>query len=204
MGVPLDDYAWSRATSYTGSISSRREEPDECLVPRTRMPTGSTQCWSTMVIETGVSESLPKLRNDASWWFNHFNGAVRIVPVLSVNKAQKELIEKWQLLPSPIIRAASGQIRQELPAPLPPRLHQPAATQHYYDAQVIKTTANNITGAPLVLSFLALFDPTQGKRSRHRPWLARAPILHTCVFSNTWGNHPYYMAEMLYHPLVIK
>ena len=116
MGVPPDDYAWRRATSYTGFIFSRRKEPDECLVPRTRMPTGSTQGWPTMVIKTAVSESLPKLRNDASWWFNHSNGAVRIVPVLSVNKAQKELIvEKWQLLPSPIIRAASGQIRQDLP-----------------------------------------------------------------------------------------
>ena len=112
-----------------------------------------------MVTETGVSESLPKLRNDANWWFNHSNGAVRIVLVISVNKAQKGLIvEKWQLLPSPITRAALGQIRQELPAPLPPRLHQPAATQHSYDAQVIKITAHNITGARLVLPFLALFD----------------------------------------------
>lgn len=169
MGVPLDDYyAWRRATSYTGSISSRRKEPDECLVPSTRIPTGSTQGWPTMVIETGVSESLPKLRNDADWWFNNSNGAVRIVLVISVNKTRKELIvEKWQLLPplsaNPTDLAALDQIRQELPAPLPPRLHQPAATQPSYDAQVIKITANNITGAPLVLPFLALFDrPPRG------------------------------------------
>ena len=171
MGAPLDDYAWRRATSFTGSISSRRKEPDECLVPRTRMPTWSTQGWPTMVIEAGVSESLPKLRNDANWWFNHSNGAVRIVLVISVNKARKEpIVEKWQLLPpfspNPITSAALDQIRQELPAPMPPRLHQPAATQQSYDAQVIKITANNITGAPLVLPFLALFDrPPKGNEA---------------------------------------
>ena len=162
MGVPLAEYAWRRATRYDGS-SYAKKEPDECLVPGTRMPTGSTQGWPTLVIETGVSESLPKLRNDANWWFNYSNGTVRIVLVIAVNKDRKEVvIEKWQLLPpsapNPITRAALDQIRQELPAPMPPRIHQPSATQRSYDAQVVKVTTNNITGAPLILPFLALFD----------------------------------------------
>ncbi|KAI9926367.1 hypothetical protein MW887_004131 [Aspergillus wentii] len=67
IGVPFSDYAWRRSAIYTGLSSSTQKEPDECLVPGSRMPTGSTQGWPTLVIETGISESLPRLRNDANW-----------------------------------------------------------------------------------------------------------------------------------------
>ncbi|OJJ31599.1 hypothetical protein ASPWEDRAFT_176664 [Aspergillus wentii DTO 134E9] len=127
------------------------------------MPTGSTQGWPTLVIETGISESLPRLRNDANWWFNNSSGAVRIVLVIAVSKARKEItIEKWQLLPPntpiPVTRATLNHIRQQLPAPMPPRVHQAAGNQRSYNAQVVKIDVDNITGAPLVLPFRALFD----------------------------------------------
>lgn len=52
------------------------------------------------VVEAGVSESLPRLRQDASWWLANSAGMVRIVILLPVRKSAKRLvIEGWQLAP---------------------------------------------------------------------------------------------------------
>ncbi|OJJ45796.1 hypothetical protein ASPZODRAFT_528370 [Penicilliopsis zonata CBS 506.65] len=169
-GVPLGDFGWARSMRYPGTSSDRQKEADECLVPATRMPTGQTEGWPTLVFETGVSESLSRLRNDARWWFNNSKGAVRIVLVISIKRSgNKEVtIEKWQLLPpgapQPVTRAVIDSFRYIHPAPMPPLVHQPAVSQHPYDAQVIKITQNSVTGGPLVLPFRALMDrPPQGQ-----------------------------------------
>lgn len=48
----------------------RRNSLTNACIPRPRAPmANTTNGWPTLVLETGVSESLPHLRQDAAWWF---------------------------------------------------------------------------------------------------------------------------------------
>lgn len=116
-----------------------------------------------LVIETGVSESLPRLRADADWWFTNSNGAIRIVLLFSIRKASKRVVvEKWQLAPpgtaAPLTTNAINLLRQQQPTPMPPLVQQPAAMQLPYAAQEITIETNQIRGSPLIIPFQALFD----------------------------------------------
>lgn len=79
-----------------------------------------------MVVETGVSESLPRLRQDARRWFGASNGEVRIVIIISTKKTAVHF-EQWQLAPPnaprPLTRAYIDSLRQN-PGNVPP-LQQP-------------------------------------------------------------------------------
>lgn len=121
-----------------------------------------------LVIETGVTESLPKLEEDVQWWFQNSNGDVRIVLVLSINKSQRTaLLQKWQLAPvntpQPMTRAVLNRLRRQVPPPMPPLLQQMPRSQQPYIHQEIQMTQTTMTGGPLVLPFEALFcRPPQG------------------------------------------
>ncbi|ODM23269.1 hypothetical protein SI65_00858 [Aspergillus cristatus] len=68
------------------------KQPDDSFLPLTRQPHG----WPTLVIESGIPESLPRLREDAKWWFETSAGAVRSVLVLGINTDTKTIeVEKW-------------------------------------------------------------------------------------------------------------
>ena len=62
MGI-TDGYYWGGATRYKSS--SRSKEGDQVFSPSTRCPSSTSLQWPTVVIETGVSESLPRLVEDA-------------------------------------------------------------------------------------------------------------------------------------------
>ena len=153
-------------TTHPGTYSRKGKQPDQCFWPVTRQPTGGQlREWPTLVIETGVSESLPKLREDALWWFQNSNGDVRIVLLLSINKNQRTaLLEKWQLAPTntpqPMTRITPNRLRQQVPPPMPPLVRQ---IQQPFAHQEIQLTQTTMTGGPLVLPFEALFcRPPQG------------------------------------------
>ncbi|GIK05235.1 hypothetical protein Aspvir_009339 [Aspergillus viridinutans] len=101
-GMSMDDILWSGKTTHRPSVAANKgKEADDCFIPPTRQA-GRNQPpgWPSLVIETGVSESLTRLRQDARWWFENSEGAVRTVILLSIKRTCGTiLLEKWQLSP---------------------------------------------------------------------------------------------------------
>lgn len=136
MGVNFYAMSWGISTTYRGRYYGK--QPDQQLVPTSRLPPpGQPQVAPvapTLVIETGISESLQRLRWDADWWLTNTNGGVKVVLVVSINLGQTRTVqlEKWEL-----VGHATGT-RQSI---------APQAVQ------TIHITQNNANGAPLVLGF---------------------------------------------------
>ena len=140
MGVPVLQIAWGISTTHPGGKSGdqgKGKQADQCLSPLPRQPiNGQVTGWPTLAIETGVSESLPRLRQDAAWWFRNSRGETRIVLVMGIKKKTQEVfLEKWQVAPA----------------------NRPFVLQE------IRITKTSAFGGPLVLPFEALFcRPPQG------------------------------------------
>ncbi|KAJ5717796.1 hypothetical protein N7488_003442 [Penicillium malachiteum] len=95
----ITDYDWMRTTLYKAS-AAKGKQPDDALIPDSRRGPGNIHRygWPTLVIETGLVETLPQLRNDAKCWFEMSNGDVRMVLLISLKQHTIE-IELWQLAP---------------------------------------------------------------------------------------------------------
>jgi hypothetical protein len=138
MGIPDDELHTVGATRFHGHKSSK--EGDSSYKPYSFRPNSTD--WPTIVIESGVSESLNRLRSDADWWLTKSGGNVNIVIIISANRAQSTLlIEKWELGP----RAG--------------RLLTLRSTQRILTKMQIITidSTNTVTGAPLILDFDKIF-----------------------------------------------
>jgi hypothetical protein len=99
--------------------------------------------WLTFVIEAGVSETLPRLRVDAQWWLSNSAGLVKIVMLLEVNRARKEIrIEQWENDPPEATRRST----RTTPAQTPKLIKEA-----FIDA------SNNVTGGPFRLDFQNIF-----------------------------------------------
>lgn len=60
------DYKWGGSTKHGPTVAVKSKEADHCLWPANRAPTVNRfSGWPTLIFETGVSESLPRLRTDA-------------------------------------------------------------------------------------------------------------------------------------------
>lgn len=46
---------------------------------------GTPDNWLSLVLEIGMSESLPQLRADASWWYSNSDGNTRLVVLIHAN-----------------------------------------------------------------------------------------------------------------------
>lgn len=151
-------YRWGGATRYKST--ARGKEGEQVFSPAQRWPSSDGLSWPTVVIETGVSESLPKLVEDARWWFGSSEGQVRIVILISVTNRAVH-IEKWQLAPPdaphPLTRTYINTLR-DIPINVPPSTRQPLSIQQPYSCAEIEITDHNVVGAPLVIPFCALFD----------------------------------------------
>lgn len=168
IGVPREQTCWASTTTYRTRTSNKGKQPDDCFLPWSRQPHGPQQPlnWPTLVIESGVSESLPKLREDTRWWFENSSGLVRTVIILSIKKARKTIqLEKWQLA-DPNSPTPSASTTAALSTP-PSLMQQPAASQRPYIAQTTGITPTTVAGdVPLVLHFHGLFDrPPAGTES---------------------------------------
>jgi len=76
--------------------NSSRKEPDSYYIPRSSVLAGAAP-WPTLAVESGVSEMIERLRVDAHWRTTNSSGAVNIVLVFSVNKANRIIgIEQWE------------------------------------------------------------------------------------------------------------
>ncbi|KAH8434087.1 uncharacterized protein LDX57_011725 [Aspergillus melleus] len=168
MGISRDSIMFGNTTTHKSSVGNKGKQPDDCFWPPSRQGgPNHAHGWPTLVVETGVSESLPKLREDAHWWFHNSSGQTRFVLVVSISRRQhRALVEKWQLAPPGTPRPITRFLRNQLSNQPPPRVQQPAASQQPFCAQEIMITAASVTGAPLVLNFETLFDrPRQGQEA---------------------------------------
>ncbi|KAK6812994.1 hypothetical protein RU639_010809 [Aspergillus parasiticus] len=163
MGVADNDLVWGHTVTTPGTVTTHGKQPDDCFFPPNRQPLGGQfNGWPSLVIETGVSESLAKLRRDATWWFQNSSGATRIVILVSVKAVAKSIrFEKWQLaprnLPRPVTRQAIDQLRLQ-PNQMPPLVRQQANAQIAFCIQEVIVTPTSIDGGPLVIPFRAMFD----------------------------------------------
>ena len=116
------------------------KEGDSALKPLNMRPRGAD--WPTIVLESGWSESLTKLRRDAHIWLERSRGDVKIVLLFSISRtARTIIIEKWENGPVPANRPATRSITTQTPTQI----------------QAITIDSNNVTGAPLTLEFRKIF-----------------------------------------------
>ncbi|KGO67749.1 hypothetical protein PITC_000870 [Penicillium italicum] len=170
MGITYGESMWLGSTTYKFAIG-KGKEGDQTFVPPSRCSTGVTNAgYPTLVIETGVSVSLPRLRQDAKKWFADTNGEVRIVILIAVSQ-KKLLIEKWELAnlasPRSLTRSTIHQLTSQTPNS--PAVMQPAPLQQPYCAHEVEIKPsqvvgrpNEVTGAPMVLPFFAVYDRFPG------------------------------------------
>lgn len=165
MGLDWGDAEWVGTTTYKRGVGTG-QQPDNAFVPPSRCTTPVRSVgWPTLVIETGMSESLSQLRDDAKKWFADSNGNVRIVLLVAI-KACRVDIEKWQLAPAgaptPLTRLYISSLCRQNPN-VPPLSPLSPTTQQPYCAQEIVITPQGIVGTPLVLNFHALYDRAPGQ-----------------------------------------
>jgi hypothetical protein len=167
MGLDWSNAAWLVTAIYKPT-ASKGKQADQAFLPPARCPNGlPTSAWPTFVIETGVSESLDRLRENANKWFVDSEGLVRIVMLISI-KPGEVTFEKWQLAPSnaprPLTRAYIDSLRAQSPNS-PPLTLQSAPIQQAYSAQEVYVRSDRILGATMNIPFVALYDrtPRQGE-----------------------------------------
>ncbi|OJJ46408.1 hypothetical protein ASPZODRAFT_1961593 [Penicilliopsis zonata CBS 506.65] len=155
--TPEDDIGWAATTTFRSTTRHKGKQPDDCFLPATRQGRGGDPPKSpTLVLESGVLESLPRLHEDVKWWFQNSSGAVRIVLVFSIDKTRRTiLLEKWQR------RSADRMLHgiNQMPISMPAMDLQDPELQQLYVAQSITITSTSVVGSvPLSLHFESLFD----------------------------------------------
>jgi hypothetical protein len=95
MGISAGELCPMGGTRYRGRASSK--EGDTCSKPSSRKKETN---WPTIVLKSGLSEPLRRLKCDARWWLENSEGEVKIIVIISIEPADKRLqIEKWELAP---------------------------------------------------------------------------------------------------------
>ncbi|RPA90186.1 hypothetical protein L873DRAFT_1565744, partial [Choiromyces venosus 120613-1] len=133
-------------TRYQGIASSK--EADSAFKPLSRPHRAD---WPTLVIESGVSEKLPRLRADARWWLENSSGDVNIVLLFSILAAAQTIhLEKWEIMSVPNL-----QVTRLHPHPF---VMTPTQTDQVDIVQPIAA------GGALTLDFAKIFlrQPVQG------------------------------------------
>ena len=108
MGIAFDEVVGTAATKRQGKGNTIKEPDSSFKNLRLRSQVGD---WPHWVIEGGMSESLQRLRADASWWINHSEGEVLLVILIWIRPSLKIIkIETWvpeRTLPPPGPRTRS-------------------------------------------------------------------------------------------------
>lgn len=80
-GISDFQFTWMMNKRFSGF--RREKEPDDTFFPSLYVP---HDAWPVLVIEVGVSETIPQLQRDAIWWFRAIAGH----QVRPVNKFRSE------------------------------------------------------------------------------------------------------------------
>ena len=165
MGVPRNGLYPLGAARFEGHNSSK--EADSAYKP---LPIRSGESdWPTIVFESGLSESLGRLRADAEWWLIESGGQVKIAVLISIKPTLSRLcIEKWELglAERPTTRAMSSNAQH------PPQV--PTCVQ------AIHIDHDTVTGAPLTLEFEKIF--------LRPPMLPESNLVFTAQDLTAWAN----------------
>ena len=166
MGVPRNRLYPLGAGRFEGRNSSK--EADSAYKP---LPARSGESdWPTIVFQSGLSESLGRLRTDAEWWLIESEGQVKIAILISIRPALSELcIEKWELglAERPMMCAISSNAQYPSQAPT--------------CIQTINIDHNTVTGTPLTLEFEKIF--------LRPPMLPESDLVFTEQDLLTWANN---------------
>ena len=120
------------------------KEGDTAFKPESIRPRKAD--WPTIVIESGWSEPLTRLRQDARLWLENSRGDVKIVLLISIGRGARAgtmIIEKWENRP--------------VPANPPVTRSRAAQTPTQIQAITVDSNSNNVNGAPLTLEFQKIF-----------------------------------------------
>src|SRR3984957_1507887 len=119
------------ATKFKTSRMSK--EGDSAFKPWSMRPHETD--WPTIVIESGWSESLTRLREDARRWLENSKGNVKIVLLISIDRrAGTMIIEKWENRPVPANKPATRSNTTQSPTQI--------------QAITIDSNSNTVNGAP--------------------------------------------------------
>ena len=156
MGIPPTELDFVGASRFRGRRSSK--EGDSAYRPHSFRPNETD--WPTIVIESGISESLRRLRFDASWWLTESGGDVKIVIIISIQRAKSRLqIEKWEQAPSRRLLPLRTPNSNNLIRQLPTKVQEITIVSNTVAGASLRVTGGpfTVTGAPLVLEFDKIF-----------------------------------------------
>src|SRR5271155_2906119 len=138
MGLRWELFRLNATTYKTPRMS---KEGDSAFKPGSMRPLETD--WPTIIIESGWSESLTKLREDARRWLENSRGEVKIVLLISIGRrARTMIIEKWENRPVPANRPRTRSNTTQTPTQI----------------QAITIDSNsNTASAPLTLEFRKIF-----------------------------------------------
>src|SRR5271156_625489 len=139
MGLEEEFDSLGATTFKTSRVS---KEGDSAFKPLSIRPRKAD--WPTIVLESGWSESLTRLRRDARIWLEESKGDVKIVLLFSISRtARTMIIEKWENRPVPANRPATRSVASQTPTQI--------------QAITIDSNSNTVNGAPLTLEFRKIF-----------------------------------------------
>lgn len=115
LGVPPNELCILGASTQKGEFAARQADSSFKPTPERR---GENDCASLM-IECGLSQSLPDLRAAANWWLSNTQGQVRVVIVVSVDLQNKcVFLEIWKMVLSSGTETGAGT-RARTSSPFP-------------------------------------------------------------------------------------
>ncbi|OJJ37678.1 hypothetical protein ASPWEDRAFT_39409, partial [Aspergillus wentii DTO 134E9] len=124
-----------RTRSTLLETPSRKKRADQEFYPENSPPEGPHN-WPPAIVESGYSESRPKLQADAWWWLTASYGDVKTALTVSVHREKRKIsIQRWEL---------DDCMRAE-PARKIPHLVQHVVVSKRADATV------DVANAPLIL-----------------------------------------------------
>jgi hypothetical protein len=139
MGLEDEFDSLGATTFKTPRVS---KEGDSAFKPLSIRPYDTD--WPTIVLESGWSESLARLRIDAHNWLEKSKGDVKIVLLISISRTTRTMIiEKWENRPVPANRPATRSNATQIPTKI--------------QAITIDSNSNTANGAPLTLEFRNIF-----------------------------------------------
>jgi hypothetical protein len=141
-----------------GNITSGGEG-DSSRKPRS-VRKGEDQ-YPTLVIEAGWTQTLPKLREKARWWFTKSRGDVKIVLLVKSSPGSNNItIEKWKIVQAPP-RHGATTTRAAASMQAPQCVHtikiSQAAGIGNADPNRFNPGSYVVTGGPLRLEFADVF-----------------------------------------------